>query len=814
MAPLKPSRPSRPSRPSSTSPSYYPVMVLTLHTLLMGEPPPNTHEDEVLIEGFMSKLMAGGRSALKSVKHQAGRLATGTQSFFKGASEKAAQYTKTAALVASKYGHKLKKAAQEAASKTGKGLKALGASGAKYTRKFGQAAQSVKEKAAEYGAKMYKGVAEGLSAAKDKTYKFVSHQASNARALVTSIRNKVNIQPSAMMNKLHDHATAFASKMHLTKLFATKGNKTGLATSAVPALATAAAAGGLAGAAAATVKSKTLRNSSPSSSNQSTKESSTTTQEGSVAETPQSKPSLWKRLAPKIRKPLADTHNSLTEAKQSIAKKAAANMPHDEETRHLATHGAVQMPFKNLDDSTKHPTHPPYAVAEDEKESKQLLRTGAVADGHTLDASNQREVVALMKQSAKERHAVAQVENHTHHATDLLLIPSNQSTTTLKSSHSDHDGHATPTLSHKQQEKLDAEIERQATQLAQEHVDAHENHVAARAFHTQALENGRGRFPARVPETDHPKNEPTNQPSEKAAQMASDLPNASDALEPTVYNSFKPDEETLRESVQNPQVVDDYQIDDPYPEPMPVETQAQPFDTPDQRHSLARVAAQLDTDATVPHTIHTIDSHGVPIADYHDRTGETVAFCRTVVDKYDLHRAAQAAHSDTVIHTLGASNEEAKKLLKTNNMHVFKTDYQTGDTQVVGSSPAISLLALSNLFDYTEPIIIEAVTSKHFGGRTVTLIRGDGKSLDTHGQVSHMTIKGDAHHNQIEATLFAYEPFFHPQTSGQQYVFAELSEGGLQLFQTTQCEPAVTLMIDWVLSNIILDPMLPPIKIY
>jgi len=797
-------------------------MVLTLHTLLMGEPPPNTHEDEVLIEGFMSKLVAGGRSALKSVKHQAGRLATGTQSFFKGASEKAAQYTKTAALAASKYGHKLKTAAQEAASKTSQGLKALGASGAKYTRKFGQAAQSVKEKAAEYGAKMYKGVAEGLSAAKDKTYKFVSHQASNARALATSIRNKVNIQPSAMMNKLHDHATAFASKMHLTKLFATKGNKTGLPTSAVPVVATA-AAGGLA-AAAATAKSKTLRSSSSSSSTQSAKESPEATQGNSTVEAPPSKPSLWKRLAPKIRKPLADTHDSLANAKQSIAKKAASKMPHDEETRHLAAHGAVQMPFKNLDDSTRHPTHSPYAVPDDEKDSKQLLRTGAVADGHTLDASNQPEVVALMKQSAKERHAVAHVENHTHHATDSLLIPSNRSTTTPKSPPSDHEGHATPTLSHEQQEKLDAEIERQATQLAQEHVNAHEDHVAARAFHTQALENGRGRFPARVPESDLPRSEPTNQPSEKAAEVTNDLPNASDAQEPTVYDSFQPDAETLRESAQPPEDADDYELEDPNAEPMPVESQAQPFDTPDQRHSLARVAAQLDADATVPHAIHAIDSHGVPIAEHHDLTGETVAssknmskeyaVCKTIVDRYDLERAAHAAHPDTVIHTLGATNKVAKNLLQQNNMHVYNTNYSTGDTEVAVSSPAISLLALSNLFDYQEPIVIEAVTSKHFGGRTVTLIRGDGKSLDTHGQVSHMTIKGDAHRNQIEATLFAYEPFFHPQTSGQQYVFAELSEGGLQLFQTTQCEPAVTLMIDWVLSNIILDPMLPPIKLY
>ena len=781
---------------STSSAKYTPVWTLTLHSLLMGQLPPSTEEEELLINGFMSKLAAGTKSAFDSVKAGAGRLAAGTRSFYKGASEKASQYAATLSKAAQKYGTAVK----EASAKAGKNLAVLGAASGAQARKFGQAALGVKERAAQYASALYKSASSGASKWKDATYKFVSEQASNARTLATSIRNKTHLQPSAIMNKLHDHTKAFASKTHLTKLFASKGGRTGVPTALV--------ASGALGAAAATAAT--------------------------------TKPSLWQRLTPAARKPLAVTHEKLVEAQAMADKKQRAGLSDEIEMKTLANHGAIQTPYKNLDDSFTNPTHSPYVPvpvratddggdnggANEEKGSgdTMLVRAGAVADGHPVSADNVNEIARLAAESAKERLAVVHLENHTMHATDPLIIgndqPDGQTEPALQSAAQSatqsatqsvpiHRGHATPMLNPQHQKVLHDEIERQAQQVASEEVQKDEEHVKARAFHQMALESGRATVPARVSE---------------AIQEVGESPSA------TVFQSLQPHVETTQEASQ--EVAQPTASTMSNAEPMPVELEQQPFETPNPRHALARVS-------TSPQAVHALDAHGVPIAEHHETTSESLLgftpstaanqrtnqttnqtvnpmlVCKKLIEEYDMRRAAAAAHPEVFVHTLGATNAVARRALEERVAQGGITPYTTS-TQVsyVGASPAISLMTLSDLLDHNEPIVLEVAHSKHFGGRTATLIRGDGKSLDAAGQVSHMTIEGNARRNQIEAQLYAYEPFFHPITSGQQYVLAELSEGGLHNFQTNQCEPAVALMIDWVLSNIILDPMLPPIDVY
>jgi len=717
----------------------------------MGDPPPTSPEEQVLIDGFMSRLKGGALSAYESVKRGAGNLATGTRSFYNGASAKAVEYANTMSKAVQKYGGQLEGAVDSIKEVGGKGF-----------RKFGQAARSIRERAAEYGSNIKAGLSTGASSLAEnanKTYRFVSQQASNARALTTSARNAAYTQCSAMYNKFHDHATAFASKTHLTKLFSTKGANTG-----VPA---AMMATGAVGAAAVVVGNK---------------------------------PSLWTRLTPAARKPLAKTHKKLTDAKTMAEKKERAGLDNETELLTLNTHGAIQTPYKNLGDTLNNPTKSPYVPISANKGSNNqvLVRAGAVADGYPIDQTNVEEVTRLAAESAKERLQVNHLQNYKHQSTNgLLMVPE------VAPVHADH---ASPIMEPQKQQPLYAEIQRQAFEAAQDSMKRDEDHVKARAFHLMALENGRGMVAAGLSDA-------TLEPTE--------------SLRANVYQSFQPNKETVSEAAQPTMESTSTETST---EPlcisrrMPVDVYDQPFDTPNLRHSLARVSMS-------PTVVHALDAHNVPIAEYHDTLGESVVSdinetslkCKKLIEEYDLRRAAAAVHPEVYVHTLGVSNDAARRALQARVAHGGINPYDTTIEQrsvaEITASPSIAMKSLSELLDRStlcqaNPVIVEVVHNKHFGGRTATLICGDGKSLDKNGKISHMTIEGDARRNQIQAQLYAYEPFFHPQTSGQQYVFSNLSEGGLHHFQTTQCDPAITLIIDWVLRNIILDPLLPPIDVY
>ena len=384
----------------------------------------------------------------------------------------------------------------------------------------------------------------------------------------------------------------------------------------------------------------------------------------------------------------------------------------------------------------------------------------------------------------------------------------------------DHVAYATPTMAPNKQKLLEEEIETQAQAIVEESAKLDEAHVKARAFHQMALESGRAMVPAA--ESD-------------ATLELNESPTAN------VYKSFTPNEDTVQEASKAELETAPEEANSPpraaaIAERMPVDVDQQPFETPNPRHALARVS-------TSPRVVHALDAHNVPIAEHHETTADhavspdstssstfsdayaTSLKCKKLIEEYDLRRAAAAAHPEVYVHTLGVTNEAARRVLEARVAHGGIQPYSsttqealTRDIPEIDACPSIATMTLSEMLDRSmtkpNPIMLEVVHSKHFGGRTATLIRGDGKPLDRDGQVSHMTIEGNARRNNIQAQLYAYEPFFHPQTSGQQYVYSNLSEGGLHQFQTTQCDPSVTLMIDWVLRNIILDPLLPPIDVY
>jgi hypothetical protein len=474
------------------------------------------------------------------------------------------------------------------------------------------------------------------------------------------------------------------------------------------------------------------------------------------------------------------------------------------ELENLEKHGAIQSPYKDLSNTFENPSMSPYVPIEENNST--LIRAGAVADGVSLDKNNVDEVGLLTAKSAKERHQVAYVDNYKRHLSyGLLTNPGNETRLSV-----DDTKNAMATM------PSEEEINNQAQEIVQEIAKLDDAHIKARAFHQMSLESGRGMVPAAM----------------------------SDAtLEGNVYNSFQSDQNTVREATEpnapESQTVQEMQLEAAQEaqaarsyqaaaiaEQMPVDVEEQPFETPDMHHALARVS-------TSPQVVHALDAHNVPIAIHNEVAAEMAvpgnlsmsSKCNKLVEEYDMRRAAAAAHPKVYVHTLGVTNSEARRSLEARVAHggiqsYSSTNQNINDFNVTGinACPSIATMTLSKMIDRStaqlKPVIMEVAHSKHFGGRTATLIRGDGEPLDRDGQVSHMTIEGDAHRNQIKAQLYSYEPFFHPQTSGQQYVFCILSEGGLHHFQTTQCDPAVTLMIDWVLRNIIMDPMLPPIDVY